>query len=746
MWPYALRQIVLILALALPVTASAQPAPDAAPVPVQTPVPSESPEPVDTQLVDTQLEAQRAIILNLEDSLDTRVGQGIAMLNIGSKPAIDHVINLLITGTEPSTKVVMCLAIQRWAQQTSNDPDARLVDPLLTMLDHPSDDVLQAASSALAQFQDPAVFESLRLIAGKQDAAMSKRGAALSALAQNTDRREVVAKLIQLLDTTDEQFRPMVLAVLGHVASPEDGSVEAWKSWWKSQESLSEMQWLRNQLQLESRRLDASELELRKFRESAKSQRDQLANRLTEALTAQYRLTATESKNALILGWLADPTPTTRLVAAGLVAEQISEGNLPDEKTRQALREGYNDPTAAVRKKSVEIVGALNDPDDAPPMLAHLQNETDAGVRETILSMLGKLRNPSAVIPLVDEIVDVNASESCVAAAAESLGTLASRDILEPDQIARSIEPLRSRYAMVDGSSKRLKVALLKAMAAIGSAEFKPEFEANLAAFDPELLLQAIRGIVLVGYDGRLDRISELTSHADARVRQKAIGALGALGTLAEIDTVAARLNPSVEKVDGPRQQAWLAFETISSRASLSERVALANKIKDYPNLLAEYLTDLEADMSKAKPPHPKCSEIQGLLAKTFVGLGRNVEALPYWRKYYESSTGRSDSDRIAIASELLKCSLACDKTEGLQELFLTLSKAPANTVESVQRDTIRYLGELASAQRFDELNTFSKLLRDMPLEPYPLLRTHLESSALHDASSNGVQPAVSNG
>ena len=179
MRPYALRQIVLILALALPVTASAQPAPDAAPVPVQTPVPSESPEPVDTQLVDTQLEAQRAIILNLEDSLDTRVGQGIAMLNIGSKPAIDHVINLLITGTEPSTKVVMCLAIQRWAQQTSNDPDARLVDPLLTMLDHPSDDVLQAASSALAQFQDPAVFESLRLIAGKQDAAMSKRGAAL---------------------------------------------------------------------------------------------------------------------------------------------------------------------------------------------------------------------------------------------------------------------------------------------------------------------------------------------------------------------------------------------------------------------------------------------------------------------------------------------------------------------------------------------------------------------------------------
>ncbi|GJM26153.1 MAG: hypothetical protein DHS20C16_25680 [Phycisphaerae bacterium] len=724
-----MARIILILVLALPLPASAQPAP------LETPAP-----------LDSQLESQRAIILNLEDSLETRIGQAVAMLTGASKPAIDNVINLLSAGNEPSTKVVMCRAIHQWAQDSDDEPSARLIDPLLAALDHPSNDVLNAASMALSQFENPAVFESLQQIASQPDATLLKRKAALSALSHNTDRRDVVARLIQLLDTTDDDLRPLVLEALENVASPHGGSIESWKAWWSKQESLSELEWLRNQLHLKSKRLEARKVELREVRESARANRDQLASRLSEALSAQYRLTSADEKNSLILDWLGDAAPTTRLVAAGLVAEQISEGNLPTEEIREALRAGYDDPSPAVRKTSVEIVGALNDPDDAAPMLARLQNESDPGVRETILSMLGKLRNPSAVIPLIEEITDVNAPESCVAAAAESLGMLANREILDAGHVTRSIGPLRSRYALVDGSSKRLKVALLKAMAAIGSPEFKPEFEANLAATDPELLLQAIRGVAIVGYAGRLDRLSELAAHTDARVRQKAIAALGALGTLDELDTVAARLSPGVENVDGPRQQAWLAFQTIAARCSLNERVKLADKLNDHPNLLAEYLTELESELSKEKPPHSALPEIQGILAKTYDGLGRKVEALPYWRKYYESSANRDKNERTAIAAQLLKCSLDCDKTQGLQELFATLSDAPASTVKSVQQDTIKYLLALSSAQRFDELRTFSDLLRDMPLDAYPLLQTHLKSAVLPSASTNGVQPAVSKG
>jgi HEAT repeat protein len=741
-----LARIVLLVGLTMPLSVSAQPAPLETPAPVETPAPLDNQLVESQQLADSQIESQRAIILNLEDSLETRISQAVTMLSLATKPAIDSAVNLLSTGNEPSTKVVMCRAIQKLAQDSATEPNGRLVDPLLATLDHPSEDVLDAASLALSQFKRPAVFDSLRQIAGQQDATLSKRGAALTALSRNTDRRDVVARLIQLLDTTDDEFRPLVLRSLASVASSHGGSIEAWKAWWKVQEALSESEWLRSQLHLKSKRLDAREGELRKVRESALTERDQLASRLSEALTAQYRLTSPDAKNGLILAWLGDATPTTRLVAAGLVAEQISEGNLPAEEIRQALRKGYNDASPAVRKTSVEIVGALNDPEDAAPMLARLKDESDPGVRETILSMLGKLRNPIAVIPLIDEITDASAPESCVAAAAESLSTLANRDVLDASHLASSIEPLRSRYARVNGSSNRLKVALLKAMAAIGSAEFKPEFEANLGATDPELLLQAIRGVAIVGYDGRLDRLSELAAHTDARVRQKAIAALGALGTLAELDTVAARLNPGVEKVDGPRQQAWLAFGTIASRSSLNERVELATRLGDYPNLLAEYLTDLESDLTKAEPPHPMLSEIQGQLAETYVGLGRNVEALPYWRKYYESSADRDESERIAIAFQLLKCSLACDKTEGLPELFATLSKAPANMVESVQHETLQYLEHLASAQRVDELRALSTLLHDMPLAPYPLLRTYLESLAIPDATTNGVQPDGSNG
>ncbi len=730
----AMARIALVLVLALPLSASAQPAP------LQTPAP-----------LDGQIDSQRAIIQNLEDSLDTRIGQAVAMLSVNSKQAIDNAINLLSTGSEPSTKIVMCRAMVLWSQDQPGapaeavSPNVRLVDPLLALLDHPSEEVLDSASIALSRFNKPNVFESLQIIASQQDAPLSKRRAALSALALNTDRREVVAILVRLLDSTETDFRPQVLAALSGVASAGDGSIDSWKAWWSKQESLNESQWLRNQLALKSQRLSDRERELRSVREASQASNAELASRLGEALSAQYRLTAADAKNGLILGWLEDATAATRLVAAGLVAEQISEGNPPVDEVRQALRKCYDDPSPAVRKSSVEIVGALNDPEDAAPMLAHLETEIDSSVRETILSMLGKLRNPVAIVPLLDEITNANAPEECVAAAAESISTLANRNILDASHVARSIEPLRKRYALVNGSSNRLKVSLLKAMAAIGSPEFTPEFESNLSATDPELLLQAIRGVAIVGHDGQLNRVSELTSHTDARVRQRAIAALGTLGTLKDLDTVAARLNPSVEKVDGPRQQAWLAFETISAKCKVSERVEVATKLEDYPNLLAEYLAKLEADLSNATPPHPKLSEIQGQLAKTYVGLKRNVEALPYWRKYYASAADRDENERMVIAFELLKCSLRCDKTEGLQELFALLATAPANKVESVQEETIKYLVDLGSAKRFDELQAFSKLLRDMPLDPYPKLRTHLESSAIPSASTNGVPNDISN-
>ncbi len=729
----ALTRIAMLFALALPMSAGGKNV-AAQPAPLETPAP-----------IDSQLEAQRTIILNLEDSTETRIGQAIAMLSVNSKQAIDNAVNLLGTGDEPSTKIVMCRAIVRMADDTGRIPDDRLVDPLLAMLDHPNENVLEAASEALACFDSLHVFKSLRLIVDQAETKLPKRRAAVSAMSSNTNRRDVISLLIQLLDSTDD-VRPLVLDALSRVASPGDGSVQAWKSWWQQQKSLSETEWLQNQLHQKSQRLGANERAFREFRKSAQTQQSQLANRLGEALSAQYRLTNPKDKDALVLNWLEDATTATRLVASRLVAEQISEGNMPADTIREALRKRYNDPSPAVRKSAIEVVGALNDPADAAPMLARLQAEEDSSVRETILSMLGKLRNADAIVPLIDEITDKDAPEQCVAAAAESLAALASRNLLDDEHVNRSIEPLRKRYALVNDSSNRLKVSLLKAMSAIGSSEFEPEFEANLSASDPELLLQAIRGVAIVRHVGQLSRLSELTAHPDARVRQRAIAALGTLGTIADINTVAGRLDGNVEKVDGPRQQAWLAFESISARCSIADRIEIASKLEAFPNLLAEYLAELEEAMANANPPHPRLAEIQGQLAKTYVGLGRNVEALPYWRKYYANSADRDESTRMTIAFGLLQCSLSCDKTEGIKELFMMLSKAPVDTVELVQKEAIKHLLSLAEAKRIDELQVFSNLLRDMPLESYPLIRSHLDASAIVGASTNGVPSKVSNG
>ena len=67
---------------------------------------------------------------------------------------------------------------------------------------------------------------------------------------------------------------------------------------------------------------------------------------------------------------------------------------------------------------AIEIVGALNEPADAGALLDRLKLEQNESVRETLLRVLGKLRNAVAVGPLIDELTRLDAPDSAVARAA----------------------------------------------------------------------------------------------------------------------------------------------------------------------------------------------------------------------------------------------------------------------------------------------------------------------------------------
>ena len=675
-----------------------------------------------------RLDRFRRIIENVDDSDTTRTAQAEELLMTGWPAATDLVVTLLGTADEPSTKAILCQAIANVGRRHPERLDQRLVDPLAAMLGSPSEVVARRAGEALATFPGKSVIRLLSSLAADPEVALAARLAALDALAPNANRREAVAELVGLLDTQEPELVRRVVAALADVSGADYGThAEAWKGWWQKRAALSEAQWLDEQLTRRAQQLRRLQQEHAVFKDQAEQRQSRLAARLAQALSGLYRLTPKPEKDALLEGWLLDETAECRRVAVSLVAEQISEGNLPSEALRGALRRRYGDESAEVRRLAVEVIGALNDPTDAEAILARLAAEQDARVRVTILRVLGKLRNPDAIEPLLAELAGQDVPDSCAAAAADALGMLAARGRVDEELMNRLVGPLKSRFARTGDESRVVRVGILGAMAAIGSVEFREQFESNLSADDPELLLRAIQGVATIGNGEQVDRLCNLTTHTDARVRQRAVAALGTLGTEEQLSTIIARLSPSVETVEGPRRTAWQSFKQICSRLSLGEQVAAADRLADHPQLVGEYLKEIHGRFVQTNPPPPELPAVREKLAHLYTSLGRNQEALPYWRQLHALAL-QAGSDRVhEFGLALLRCSLACGKTDQILGIVQSLAVTGERDRQWATSAVIAYLDRLSGAGRETEAHKLADELRGLSADSFGALRSYLD-------------------
>lgn len=723
-----------VMQSATPIPTATAPESSATSTASPSPTPSAPPSPEAERAA--RLERYRVIVENRNDSAATRIAQAEEMLDTGWPDAVDAMVAWLGNGDEAGTRAIVCQAITNIGRRNADRLDNRLIDPLLALLASPNEELTRVAAAALSTFPQPEAVRALSALAADDAASLRTRRAALAALAPNTQRREVVAALIELLESEPAQpeLVASVVAALRTVSAVDYGEDAArWRAWWNQQSQLSDRAWLEDLLRLRSQRLARTEAAFEQYRADSEKRYTDLASRMAETLGALFRQTPQGERDAAITAWLEDPLTEYRRAATKLVAEQISEGNLPSEAVRAALVKRYADDSPEVRKRAVEILGALNEPSDATAMLLRLKVEQDPSVRETILRVLGKLRNPEAVPPLIEELAQANGSDDCVAAAADALGMLASRGGLDASVTATMIEPLKTRFARTDKLARKVRVAILGAMAATGSPQFKPEFEDHLAAEDPELLLRAIQGVAVVGNGSQLDRLSNLATHADARVRQRAIAAIGDLGGMDQLSIVVARMNPAVETVDGPRQAAWQAFRRICERQPLEAQVNAADRLIDLSTYRVEYLKELHDRLAKAAPAPPELGRVRLMLARTLSGMDRTGEALPYWQTLFSDLVAAKDPRQTEIALEYLQCVNANGKGEQIPGVLSVLAGGDAQRRRAAETLVIDHLDQLRSSGRDADVRALAALLDKVALESYPNLRSYL--TALADAA-----------
>jgi hypothetical protein len=288
---------------------------------------------------------------------------------------------------------------------------------------------------------------------------------------------------------------------------------------------------------------------------------------------------------------------------------------------------------------------------------------------------------------------------------------LASRTQIDRAALAPAIEPLRHLFATASAENVRLKSELLGAMADIGSEAFKPEFLANLNS-ELDLLLPAIRGVEAVGAVDALDRVSVHLSHSEARVRQRAVEAIGSLSTQeSHLNELRTRLDPKIETNEGVRSAAWNGFRKILSRLPAPNRLSWVERLGDLPDLQRQYLTALIEEWSTNTNP----TNLENALT-TMVALqqesGRPDDLIKYLQQLRRLRLANNDSAAHRTTLELLDVYLEASRNRPLVELIQEAAPGWENSARESIVDRIR--DRLSAMIASDDSESARTLLDDL--------------------------------
>ncbi len=661
------------------------------------------------------LERRQQSIENEQDTLETRRSQADELLLRRTDAATLLAVQLLAPANAPSTRMVICQAVAVVGVSNPTALDPRLVEPLLGALGDESDEVSSAAATALATYPNGEVAERLGTLAGDPTQPLRLRRAAVDALAPNIDRRSVVGQLIALL-SPDEPITPMVVEALRPASRRDHGlDINRWKAWWAEKQQIGDPEWMADRLALRT-------AQMRQFHERADQlarelheSRDQSNQMIDELLRLVHQLTIDEAqRDERLLAWLGHESETFRLTAANLIKERIPDGVLPSEPVQATLRERLGDPSPEVRRQIAHIIGAMTQPGDLDPVLSRLKVETNAGVRETLLRILGQLQNPAAIPALISEINNPGAELNCVTEAALSLGLLLTRAADgDPPDLTAAVGPLRNRLRDAPAGALRLKRSLLTTMVAVNDSTFAAEFSSYLSATEPALLIPAIQGAAFTGEAADVERIAGLIQHADAGVRRAACRAMGTLvSDLTHAEALASRCDPTIEASEPVRDAAWSSLTTWLSTQTYEQRLDWMSKLAAAGRRRVDYLKSMTDELASVGDDSTTLRATRTMLADSLVEAGRDAEAIPFLRQLYDAGR-ESDPDGAFVAGQaVLQACLRADVSANLDTLVQSMgAQATAEQRERMAVTLLAHLDALTQADNQRNLDSLVKML-----------------------------------
>ena len=688
-----------------------------------------------------QLQNCRHGILDAEARPEERQRWAAQLLTYDSPEAHSLVTELLSQNAQPAARIALCIALAECSRQTPERVDSAWADPLIAALGAQDETLRARAAEALAEFPSDGITAKLGSLAQQADAPLATRLAAIDALGAKTQRRDVVAQLMELLNAGEEPIRARVLGALRPITEQEFGAdVERWRAWWAQQMRLDEQTWLKEQVRVQRARTRALEQQQRASASQSTKQISDRSTRIVELQRELFRALPPDQREARLALWLGDALPEVKQTALSIISSRIAdEGYRPGGAVLAALLHLLDDPAVALRLEVLNIIPHVSDAAAGTAVLARLEVEREQTVRGAIFAALGKLAPPEALPVTIREIADPACGAECLREAANALGQIAAR---RPgnEALATAIGPLKERYAAVSPDDTRLRAALLTAMAGVGNAAFVPEFVAAVDSDLAELTRPALRGLSAVKDKSKLPRFRALTGHADARVRLAACDALGALGQEdADLEALLGRLNPALEQDTAAREAAWSAFRAALGRRPVADRLAWSERLREIPGLELSYLRGLEKGLagSNGTPGH---DAVRSRLAEVLVANGGFTEAAGQLRDLYASLSARGDAGAISAGLRWLSATLRSDVHQNLAGLIEQLTTAAADPAarQRIVVTVAAYADEPGVAQSQERTAALLAHLETVPAQPLG----ELWSELLNRLRTRGQPPA----
>lgn len=429
--------------------------------------------------------------------------------------------------------------------------DNRIVKPLIDVLEDLYPAVREVAAQALAKQADPMAVEPLIKLLG--DKYFNARRRAAEALGKLEDKRAVLP-LLDALNDKDEMVRRNAVLSLGQIGDVR--AVVPLRRLYAGANKNLHLPAFEALAELKTNVLYRDRLKLKRKRE----QLDQVETLIVSLLN----WFGTIRHNVLRqLADTADPRAFPYFVAALFWGKpqaryHAAEGlrNLGGTDAAQALTEALNDSERMVANSAMSALIHIGSP--AIPFLLEQLNSINFHIRSSVIHILGEIKDPSAIPPLIQAMEDRSGSiRRDIARAIEKFKSVAIPPLLEALNQENAtirleavkilgkldeISILGTLFNLLKDPLENIRLEVVKALGKLADNRAVEPLLKMLRDSSSEVREETARSLGLIRDQRAVPLLIQALEDYSHEVQETAAGALGRIGDKTAIEPLAAKL------------------------------------------------------------------------------------------------------------------------------------------------------------------------------------------------------------